>query len=1428
MSHPARLLLRAPPHLPFIQGHPGIPASPDRKAAGVHGSLELRVGSIPVKAKWVRVEIRKYESLPPGFPNTGGSSSEPVWEHIGEINTLWKPSDESKETEQIETADFKFFLPLPENVPPSVELPRSTGIRYELVAALCYKQKSGLFKKESYPILKISEPLIVIKHDLHSSWPLYNIPDSKTIKASNDQLTLNVSRPNTAFSSGDRIQFSASLKSTKSQPFKLKGFECTIYELITSIPIPPDPQGTKGKKRKSLQNPITKSRPISTVKAAVDERIGLGGEKSAKIEMLVDRVLVTVKNARTLRVEYALEVKAVMEGIRDKIEINGIMYTVGVFDRNTAEQATGDIGRVDFLCPDIPQPSPPPRPIDSTPFAGPQPDLPPNARFNGNSLLPGPGYFPSQRPTSGSYNQQQQPQQPMQGFDSRQPYQRHASSNSASTFTTTDTQTNEFGMTPTPTQNRSYATMPTLPGQRRPEAMFPTAHPRPRSVTPTSPTHDSASGHERYVQSDAGHDTSSNRYSTATMATFGRWDKGLKNAMKPEQESDRTATSLASSDNAITPTTPTVPSPSTRQSSPMPVVVSRPTSARPPVPPSSFYLSSEQEKTLQRERYEAARNAAGLLTSSQTTKKDEEEIPEIPPPEYAPPVPAQPKRQYAAPSRPVSEYTSLNGSSVNSGPKTTSSPRLTSPSPATRPSSGSNRMGSPPPPSIAEQTGLLSAAEEKEIQRKRYEAATSRVAETNTPPPKAGPSKIDVVKANSSSSPNRQSSIIQALKTSPPLFPRKSSQGSTSEGPMPYTAIYPPDRTSSKADGSTPVGLGISANGLSEKEQMKRYYEAQEAVAQNQNQSNPNSPSRMINVGSSSVLTRKSGGGSVGSIVVNEQGQRTGQGGPIDEKEQMRRYYEAQDRVASASGSGQSPARPSKVTNLHNQNRDVSRPSSPSGSKPPTSASDEKEQMRRYYEAQDRVAAAARGENSAGTSTSTSQNAKQDTLPSGSAVDEKEQMRRYYEAQEKVAARTGSPPPVGPSGYTRQTTQTPSPTKPKTDAAVPAPIDEKEQMRRYYEAQDRVAAASRGESSGTGMQQSPPRSTHRGSHAASPTRPKTSAAASYVIDEKEQIRRYYEARDRVARASQSPGIGSSSNNRISDTPTASPTKPRATSTIPTALNEKEQMRRYYEAQDRVARAGSGSPQPGSSRSATGTGSVVPSSSSGGVSAIDEKEQMKRYYEAMDRVNRASDTNGSPSRARQSTASPPPPPVLAPPVESPTFDEAPPSFAEGSSNNAGTASASGSGSGIGYPSAEQEKEMMKKRYEQATSAVQRYNSPSPPPPETSSLSTAATNPFMRSLTNQPRTSLGSASEQIISNKNSAGSSQVPKGDDRGYFGSNDSSSPATSPPSSPFLARDPTIKAGKARAIDGSTTSNAPPPPLPARPPKEYVELLSPV
>lgn len=336
MSHPARLSLRAPPHLPFVQGFPGIPAdlSQHREAPSVQGTLEVRVGSIPVKARWVRVELRKFESLPPGFP---AQATEEAWELVGSIQTLWQPKD-GKEWDTVQTADFKFILPLPLSLPPSIDLPKGAGVRYELVAALCYRQKGGVFKKESAPVIKVTEPIRITKHDLHSVWPIYNIAENRTIKAANGQMELTVSRPCTGFSVGDKVRISTSLKSSRPKPFILRGFEYTLSEVITYIPPPPGPS-SKSKKHKLSTAPVTKARPIQTVRAPLNENIVPGGAKSATIEMEVGNVLVTVKGAKTLEVEYDLEVKAIMEGVAEKVEMRGIRSVVGPFSRDHAQRA---------------------------------------------------------------------------------------------------------------------------------------------------------------------------------------------------------------------------------------------------------------------------------------------------------------------------------------------------------------------------------------------------------------------------------------------------------------------------------------------------------------------------------------------------------------------------------------------------------------------------------------------------------------------------------------------------------------------------------------------------------------------------------------------------------------------------------------------------------------------------------------------------------------------------------------------------------------------------------------------------------------------------------------------------------------------------------------------------------------------------------
>jgi hypothetical protein len=88
-------------------GYPGIPpGAPDRPQAAVKGvrmaslsvvilvtnvpkAIEVRVGPQGVKAKWVRIELRKVETLP------GGGQTNTFYDFVGPspVN-LWNSSDE--------------------------------------------------------------------------------------------------------------------------------------------------------------------------------------------------------------------------------------------------------------------------------------------------------------------------------------------------------------------------------------------------------------------------------------------------------------------------------------------------------------------------------------------------------------------------------------------------------------------------------------------------------------------------------------------------------------------------------------------------------------------------------------------------------------------------------------------------------------------------------------------------------------------------------------------------------------------------------------------------------------------------------------------------------------------------------------------------------------------------------------------------------------------------------------------------------------------------------------------------------------------------------------------------------------------------------------------------------------------------------------
>lgn len=344
MSQPARIAIRAPPHLPYIQGYPGIPGTSGsaRPPASVSGTVELRLGPAPIKAKWLRVEIRQHEGIPPGYPYPGEREGWRWIEGTDPTKTpLWVPPA-GQEFGQIEQKDYAFSIPLPVSMPPSVDLGKGSGVKYELLACLCYKQKGGIFKSDALGYVKTSESIQIIKHETHSAWAVYKQPDSRTIMGPHGSaVQMTVQRPNSAFGPGDRLLLTATMQSARAKQLKLKGFEAHLYEIITVIPPPPPPgaNGTVKRDKRKSTLPNSKRRPVAMARFPVDEKIQPGGEKSARLDMTPPpgTLLCTTRGARTVKLEYELEIKSVCESGIPELKVV-LEYTVGALGRGQAEQ----------------------------------------------------------------------------------------------------------------------------------------------------------------------------------------------------------------------------------------------------------------------------------------------------------------------------------------------------------------------------------------------------------------------------------------------------------------------------------------------------------------------------------------------------------------------------------------------------------------------------------------------------------------------------------------------------------------------------------------------------------------------------------------------------------------------------------------------------------------------------------------------------------------------------------------------------------------------------------------------------------------------------------------------------------------------------------------------------------------------------------
>ncbi|PPQ78439.1 hypothetical protein CVT25_011884 [Psilocybe cyanescens] len=291
-----KLNLQPPPNVDFVTGYPGIPPGQDRPQASVRGAIEVRVTPQGVKAKWVRVELRKVETLP------GGGPANTFYDFVGPspVN-LWSTSDEYG---LLRSQDFPFSIRIPESIPPTIALDGKAGIGYELVASVCTKGKKGFLRKAKSVVASTIAPIIIDKHELHSTWPVYQQPETRHL--AQEGVNLIIERKNTCFGPGDRVSVVATVKSDSLHTVILRGFEMTLREATVFRA----GVHTAGKKNA----PQVRQVNIAETKVGVNATLYGGTAHTSELSCMIqpDHTTTSLNAARHIDITYTLCIKALM------------------------------------------------------------------------------------------------------------------------------------------------------------------------------------------------------------------------------------------------------------------------------------------------------------------------------------------------------------------------------------------------------------------------------------------------------------------------------------------------------------------------------------------------------------------------------------------------------------------------------------------------------------------------------------------------------------------------------------------------------------------------------------------------------------------------------------------------------------------------------------------------------------------------------------------------------------------------------------------------------------------------------------------------------------------------------------------------------------------------------------------------------------
>lgn len=160
-----------------------------------------------------------------------------------------------------------------------------------------------MLRRDKPTITTASSTIIIDKHELHSTWPIYQQPETR--KHTEGDVTLFVERARTCFGPADRITLRAIVKAENDFKDTLRGFELTLRE--TTVFRGGPHSGKKGA-------PVIKVVHISEQRVPLNAALFGGMQHKADLFVTVpaQHTSATLNTARHIDITYHLVVKALM------------------------------------------------------------------------------------------------------------------------------------------------------------------------------------------------------------------------------------------------------------------------------------------------------------------------------------------------------------------------------------------------------------------------------------------------------------------------------------------------------------------------------------------------------------------------------------------------------------------------------------------------------------------------------------------------------------------------------------------------------------------------------------------------------------------------------------------------------------------------------------------------------------------------------------------------------------------------------------------------------------------------------------------------------------------------------------------------------------------------------------------------------------